>query len=81
MLVGVGAWGLSELNRPAPPPPQPPAAAAPSRMEGLSLTEIQDGDRRWVLEAKQADFHKDQVEVSISGVKVEFLRPRGACQG
>ena len=75
MLVIVGAWGLSELNRPAPPPPKPPAAAAPARMEGLSLTEVQDGDKRWVLEAKHADFHKDQLEVSISGVKVEFFGP------
>ena len=75
MLVIVGAWGLSELNRPAPPPPPPPAAPAPSRMESLSLTEVQDGDRRWVLEAKHADFDKDQVEVKISGVKVDFFGP------
>ena len=75
VLVLVGAWGLSELNRPAPPPPPPPAAPAPSRMEALSLTDVQDGDKRWVLEAKHADFDKDQVEVSISGVKVEFFGP------
>jgi len=75
VLVIVGAWGLSELNRPAPPPPPPPAAPAPSRMETLSLTEVQDGDKRWVLEAQHADFNKDQLEVSISGVKVEFFGP------
>lgn len=74
-LVVVGVWGLSELNRPPPPPPKPPAAAAPARMEGLALTEIVEGDKRWVLEAKKADFHKDQMEVSISGVKVEFFGP------
>jgi LPS export ABC transporter protein LptC len=44
-------------------------------MEGLSLTEIQDGDRRWVLEAKKADFHKDISTVGISGVRVEFFEP------
>lgn len=75
VLVLVGAWGLSELNRPAPPPPPPPAAPAPSRMETLSLTEVQDGDRRWVLEAQHADFDKDQVEVKIIGVKVDFFGP------
>jgi LPS export ABC transporter protein LptC len=75
VLVIVGAWGLSELNRPAPPPPPPPTAPAPSHMETLSLTEVQDGDKRWVLEAKHADFHNDPVEVEISGVKVEFFGP------
>jgi LPS export ABC transporter protein LptC len=44
-------------------------------MEGLSLTEIQEGDKRWVLEAKKADFHPDQDTVSISGVRVEFFGP------
>jgi LPS export ABC transporter protein LptC len=74
-LAGLAYWGLSEFRRPAPPPPTPPPAAAPSRMETLSLTEIQEGDRRWVLEAQKADFHKDQLEVSLSGVKVEFFGP------
>jgi LPS export ABC transporter protein LptC len=44
-------------------------------MEGLSLTEIQEGDKRWVLEAKKADFHPDQDTVSISEVQVEFFGP------
>jgi LPS export ABC transporter protein LptC len=44
-------------------------------MEGLSLTEIHEGDKRWVLEAKKADFHPDQATVSISGVRVEFFGP------
>lgn len=74
-LAALGGWGLTELKRPAPPPPPPPAVAAPARMQGLSLTEIQDGDKRWVLEAKKADFLKDKDEVSISGVKVEFFGP------
>jgi LPS export ABC transporter protein LptC len=75
VLVLVVAWGLSELNPPAPPPPPPPAAPAPSRMETLSLTEVQDGDKRWVLEAQHADFDKNHLEVEISGVKVEFFGP------
>ena len=75
LLLGLGAWGLSELNRPAPPPPKPPPTAAPARMEVLSLTEIQEGDKRWVLEAQHADFNKDQLQVRLSGVKVEFFGP------
>ncbi len=74
-VVGLGLWGLSAWERPAPPPPKPPPAAAPSRMEAINLTDIQDGDKRWVLEAKKADFLKDKLEVSISGVKVEFFSP------
>jgi LPS export ABC transporter protein LptC len=44
-------------------------------MEGLSLTEIHEGDRTWGLEAKKADFHPDQSTISISGVRVEFFGP------
>ncbi len=75
VVAGAGAWGWTEFNRPAPPPPKPPPAAAPSRMEALSLTEIQDGDKRWVLEGQKADFLKEQDQVKITGVKVEFFGP------
>lgn len=44
-------------------------------MQGLSLTEIQDGNKRWVLAAKKADFHPDQDMIIISGVRVEFYAP------
>jgi LPS export ABC transporter protein LptC len=44
-------------------------------MEGLSLTEIHEGDKTWVLEAKKADFHPENDTVSISGVRVEFFGP------
>ncbi len=75
MLVGLGAWGLGELNHPTPPPPKPPPSEASSRMEALSLTEIQEGDKRWVLEGKKADISKDQERVNLSGVRVEFFGP------
>lgn len=75
VLAGLGAWGLEELNRPAPPPPKPPPAEAQSRMETLSLTEIQDGDKRWVLVGQKADISKDQEEVNLTGVRVEFFGP------
>jgi LPS export ABC transporter protein LptC len=74
VLLGFGAYGFYELNRPAPPPPKPPPPAeTKARMESLALTEVQDGDKRWTLEAQSADFLKDRMEVKISGVKVEFF--------
>jgi LPS export ABC transporter protein LptC len=77
LVLVVGVWGLWSHRTPPPPPPKPAPATAQSggRMQGLSLTEIQEGDRRWVLEATKADFRKDQMEVAISGVRVEFFGP------
>ncbi len=77
LLLGLGSWGLWQATRPAPPPPPKPAPVTDSggRMEALSLTEIQEGDKRWVLEATKADFLKEKMEVRISGVRVEFLGP------
>jgi len=74
VVLAVGLWGIWGRRPPPPPTPQPPAAAK-SRMEGLSLTEIQEGDRRWVLSAQKADFRQEQLEVSITGVGVEFFGP------
>ena len=74
VFLGVGAWGLWG-HRPPPPPPKPATPAQPPRMEGLSLTEIHEGDKTWVLEAKKADFHPDQDTISISVVRVEFFGP------
>lgn len=73
LLVGLGGWGIWG-RRPPPPPPKPaPAAETTSRMEALSLTEIQDGDKRWLLAGEKADFHKERNEISITGVQVEFF--------
>jgi len=74
VLLGVGAWGIWGYG-PPPPPPKPATPAQPPRMEGLSLTEIHEGDKTWVLEAKKADFHPDQDTISISTVRVEFFGP------
>jgi LPS export ABC transporter protein LptC len=64
-------WGR---RAPAPPPPtSAPVAEAPSRMESLALTEIQDGDKRWVLDAQKANFHPDRNEIGLTGVKVDFF--------
>jgi len=74
VLLGVGAWGLLAHRAPSPPP-KVATPAQPPRMEGLSLTELHEGDKTWVLEAKKADFHPDQTTISISGVRVEFYGP------
>lgn len=70
-LVGTAVviWALWP---PPPPPPKPQVAESKARMETLALTEIQEGDKRWTLEAQRADFLKDQNQVRITGVKVEF---------
>lgn len=73
VCLGAGVWGL--WGRQAPPPLKPPAPVQNPKMEGLSLTEIHEGDKTWVLEAKKADFRPDQTMVDISGVRVEFFGP------
>ncbi len=73
IILGLGIWELFG-HQPPPPPPKPTAVQTP-RMEGLSLTEIHEGDKRWVLEAKKADFHPERATVSINGVRVEFFGP------
>jgi LPS export ABC transporter protein LptC len=74
VCLGVGLWGL--WGRQAPPLLKPPAPAVRNpKMEGLSLTEIHEGNKTWILEAKKADFHPDQTMVDISGVRVEFFGP------
>ncbi|MFZ5450599.1 MAG: LPS export ABC transporter periplasmic protein LptC [Thermodesulfobacteriota bacterium] len=77
ILAGLGVWGLYAWTQPPPPPPPKPQAQAQgkarARMETLALTEIQEGDKRWTLDAQSADFLKDKMEVRIKGVKVEFF--------
>jgi LPS export ABC transporter protein LptC len=73
LCLGVGLWGL--WGRQAPPPPKPAAPDRNPKMEGLSLTEIHEGNKTWILEAKKADFRPDQTMVNISGVRVEFFGP------
>ncbi len=72
VILALGAW---ELWGHQPPPPEPAASVQDPRMEGLSLTEIHEGNRTWGLEAKKADFHPEQSTITISGVRVEFFGP------
>lgn len=73
LLLAVAALVVWAVWPPPPPPPKPaPTAESKARMEALALTEIQEGDKRWTLEAQNADFLKEQSQIRISGVKVEF---------
>ncbi len=74
VLMGVGVWGLWG-HRPSPPPPKSATPVQQPRMETLSLTEIHEGDKTWVLDAKKADFHPDQNTISLVSVQVEFFSP------
>jgi len=77
VLLGVGTWGIFG-RRPPPPPPKPaPEAQATARMETLSMTEIQEGDKRWVLEGLKADYHKERLEIAITEVRVVFYGESG----
>lgn len=79
LAVGLAAWGL--LNRRPPPPPPPPQAApealARPKMEALSLTEVEEGGKRWTLEAESAEYLKDRDEIRINGIRVEFFGESG----
>jgi LPS export ABC transporter protein LptC len=42
-------------------------------MESLSLTEVEDGGKRWTLEAQSAEYLRDRHEIRINGIQVEFF--------
>jgi LPS export ABC transporter protein LptC len=73
LTVLLAGWTLWTILAPAPPPP-PPAAPpeAKAKMESLTLSEIQEGDKKWVLNATQADYRKGRDEIHLQGVNVEF---------
>ncbi len=79
VLLGLTSVVVIWTRRPAPaPPPKPaPPAAARAKMETLSLTEIQEGDKRWRLEADKADFLTGRMEIRLTGVRAEFFNPQG----
>ncbi len=78
VFLGLAAWGIFWRRSSPPPPPVPaPAAETHARMETLALTEMQEGDKRWVLEALKADYHKERMEISISDVRVVFYSETG----
>jgi LPS export ABC transporter protein LptC len=71
--VGLAAAGLWWYFTPAPPPPKPAVSSAgKAKMEGLSLTEIEEGGQRWKLKATKAEYLKDSDEIRIRDVYLEF---------
>jgi LPS export ABC transporter protein LptC len=46
-------------------------------MEALSLTEVEEGGKRWTLEAENAEYLKDRDEIRILGIRVEFFGEGG----
>lgn len=79
VAVGAAVWGLVD-RRPPPPPAAPvaaPEAAAGPRMEALSLTEVEEGGKRWTLAAESAEYLKDRDEIRISAIQMEFFGEEG----
>lgn len=75
-LVGLTAAGLWWYSTPAPPPA--PTVTAPEKkaqMESLSLTEIEKGDKRWLLNASKAEYLRDRNEIRIEDIHLEFYGP------
>jgi LPS export ABC transporter protein LptC len=72
-LLGLAVGGLWWYLTPAPPPPKPAVSSgAKAKMESLSLTEIEEGGRRWKLKAAQAEYLKNSNEIRIRDVYLEF---------
>ena len=42
-------------------------------MESLSLIEVEDGGKRWTLQAENAEYLQDRDEIRITGIEVEFF--------
>lgn len=76
-LIGLGIWGLWGYYLPVPPPPQPVTASEQKAqlMEGLSLTEIDQGDKRWLLDATKAEYVRDRHEIRLQDIHLEFYGP------
>ena len=75
-LVGLVVAGLWWYSTPAPPPPRPVAAPEKkAQMESLSLTEIEQGDKRWLLNASKAEYLRERHEIRIEDIELEFYGP------
>lgn len=75
-LIGLTAGGLWWYFTPAPTPPQPVTASEKkAQMESLSLTEIEKGDKRWLLNAAKGEYLGDRHEIRIQDIHLEFYGP------
>ncbi len=75
-LLAVGGLltaGLWRYFTPAPvPAPVETKGEEKSRMESLSLTDIDKGVKRWKLSASRAEYSKNRDEITIHDIAVEF---------
>jgi LPS export ABC transporter protein LptC len=72
-LMGLAVAGLWWYLTPAPPPPKPAVSSGEkAQMESLSLTEIEEGGQRWKLKAAKAEYLKNNNEIRIRDVYLEF---------
>ncbi len=60
-----------------PPTPPPLAPEKQGEMKEVRLTEIQDGDKKWVLKADNADYVRDKDRIVLSRVWVEIYGLEG----
>ena len=75
-LVGLTVVGVWWYLTPASPSPQPVTAPEKkAQMESLSLTEIEKGDKRWLLNAAKAEYLGDRNEIRIQDIHLEFYGP------
>ncbi len=58
---------------PAPKPQEP--TKSQGKIEAFHLTEVQEGDKSWVLKAEKADFLKERHLIRISDIRMEFYGP------
>ncbi len=74
LLAGLAAWGFWPRRSPPPAPPQT-AGDSPlhSKMESLSLIEVENGGKRWALEAQSAEYLKDREEIRVKDIHLEFF--------
>lgn len=65
---------VSLAGQEAPPPLAPEKQG---QMQEIRLTEIQDGDKKWVLKADNADYLRDKDRIHLSAVWVEIYGLQG----
>lgn len=72
LFLPVALWAQEQ-------PPGPPTLAPQKQgeMREIRLTEIQDGDKKWVLKADNADYLKEKEQIQLTRVWVEIYDPQG----
>ncbi|MGQ9920702.1 MAG: LPS export ABC transporter periplasmic protein LptC [Desulfobacca sp.] len=74
-LAGSLVLPLAAADQPPAPPPLAPEKQG--EMQEILLTEIQEGDKKWVLRAANADFVREKDRIVLSRVWVEIFGLEG----